>query len=211
MAKQAIQRKSRGVAAQPRRISPLDHVIRRGRFGADHEGGPGVTFALRHPVSICTVIARKGKANALSTALSSGFGFAAPAAGRSANARGGTSIHWCGPEQWYVVREDVRDGALYQDLVAKLGNTASVSDQSHGRLIISVSGPNVRDVLAKGTPVDFHPKVFSAGGLQRSDPDGACRRSHRADRSGCVRTVDVPRLCRELLGVAPGNGARVRV
>ena len=161
MAKQAVAKKARG-SVQPRRISALDHVVRRGRFGADHADGPGVTFSLRHPVSIVTVIARKGKANALSTALSSGFGFAAPAPGRSANARG-ASIHWCGPEQWYVVREDTRDGQLYDDLVEKLGNNASVSDQSHGRMIISLSGRNVRDVLSKGTPVDFHPKVFSTG------------------------------------------------
>ncbi len=164
MAKQATKARSRSRAlhVQPKRVSPLDHVIRRGRFGADHADGPGVTLSLRHPVSIATVIARKGKANALSTILSNSFGFAAPAPGRSASARG-AQIHWCGPEQWFVVREDARDGTLYGDLVEKLGNAASVSDQSHGRVILTLSGPKVRDVLAKGTPVDFHPRVFSAG------------------------------------------------
>ena len=147
---------------QARRVSPLDHVIRRGRYGADREGGPGVTLGLRHPVSIVTVIARKSKARALSSALSDSFGFATPAPGRSERARG-ASIQWAGPEQWYVVREDARDGTLYGDLVEKLGNLASVSDQSHGRVIISIAGPRARDVLAKGTPVDFHPRVFDEG------------------------------------------------
>ncbi|MGI9465044.1 MAG: sarcosine oxidase subunit gamma, partial [Aestuariivirgaceae bacterium] len=165
MAKQATQKKSRATTApvmQAKRISPLDHVIRRGRFGADREGGPGVTLSLRHPVSIVTVIARRSKARALSSALSDSFGFATPAPGRSENARG-ASIQWCGPEQWYIVREDQRDGTLHDELVEKLDRLASVSDQSHGRVIIALSGPKVRDVLAKGTPVDFHPRVFDEG------------------------------------------------
>jgi len=163
MAKQVTQRKSKtALAIQTRRLSALAHVMRSGRFGADHDGGPGVVLGLRHPVSIVTVIARKGKARALSSALSDGFGFATPAPGRSESARG-ASIQWAGPEQWFVVREDERDGALYDDLAGKLGNLASVSDQSHGRVIITVSGARVRDVLAKGTPVDFHPRVFDEG------------------------------------------------
>ena len=165
MAKQVSQRKSKAAEApaiQTRRVSALAHVMRYGRFGADHEGGPGVTLGLRHPVSIVTVIARKGKARALSTALSDSFGFATPAPGRSEGARG-ASIQWAGPEQWLVVREDQRDGALYNDLAGRLDGLASVSDQSHGRVIISVSGARVRDVLAKGTPVDLHPRVFDEG------------------------------------------------
>ena len=161
MAKQVTQRKDPPLV-EARRVSALDHVIRRGRFGADNPDGPGVTLSLRHPVSIVTVIARKGKARALSNALSHGFGFAPPAPGRSENARG-ASIQWCGPEQWYVVREDYHDGTLYNELVEKLDRLASVSDQSHGRVVIGMSGSRVRDVLAKGTPVDFHPRVFEEG------------------------------------------------
>lgn len=163
MARQVTQRKSRTApTVQTRRLSALAHVMRYGRFGADRDGGPGVVLGLRHPVSIVTVIARKGKARALSSALSDSFGFATPAPGRSENARG-ASIQWAGLEQWFVVREDERDGALYDDLASKLDRLASVSDQSHGRVIISLSGARVRDVLAKGTPVDFHPRVFDQG------------------------------------------------
>jgi heterotetrameric sarcosine oxidase gamma subunit len=37
---------------------------------------------------------------------------------------------------------------------------ASVTDQSHGRVFFRIAGPCVRDVLAKGTPVDLHPRIF---------------------------------------------------
>ena len=52
---------------------------------------------------------------------------------------------------------------LYADVKAALSGIASVSDQSHGRVILRISGPKARNVLAKGTPVDLHPDVFPVG------------------------------------------------
>ena len=52
------------------------------------------------------------------------------------------------------------EGALCRELKQKLGATASVTDQSHGRVIIRIAGPKARAVLAKGTPVDLHPDEF---------------------------------------------------
>ncbi len=165
MAKQATVRKrpaARKTVIAAKRVSPLDHVIRYGRFGADADGGPGVSFSLRHPASIVTVIARKGKVTALSAAMKKLYGFDVPAPGESAGDRG-VGVHWCGPEQWYVVRSDSSDGVLYDELSERFDGLASISDQSHGRLIISIKGPRARDVLAKGTPVDFHPRAFGPG------------------------------------------------
>ena len=48
-------------------------------------------------------------------------------------------------------------------LKAKLAGIASVSDQSHGRVILRVAGPKARAVLAKGTPVDLHQDAFAIG------------------------------------------------
>jgi heterotetrameric sarcosine oxidase gamma subunit len=38
-----------------------------------------------------------------------------------------------------------------------------VSDQSDARLVLRLSGPRVRDVLAKGLAIDLHPKAFKPG------------------------------------------------
>ena len=38
-----------------------------------------------------------------------------------------------------------------------------MTDQSDARLVLLLSGPRVRDVLAKGVPVDLHPKAFKPG------------------------------------------------
>lgn len=126
------------------RVSPLADVALQGRFGADR-GAPGVTFSVRHPLSIATVIARAGKGKATAQALAE------------------YEPRWAGPDQYFVVAQGRGEGALYRELKAALDGIASVSDQSHGRVIIRIEGPKVRHVLAKGTPVDLHTDEFPAG------------------------------------------------
>ena len=146
-----------------KRVSPLAGIYRQGRFGADVAGGPGVRLALRHPLSIATVIARKGKSKALSAAMKTAWGIEAPAPGHSAGGRGGIAVHWCGADQYYVVADGLAEGTLFDDLGKRLAGYASISDQSHGRVVFSLSGPMARHVLTKGTPVDLHPRVFAPG------------------------------------------------
>ena len=145
----------------PSRVSPLADVALQGSFGAA-TAAPGVTFSVRHPLSIVTIIARKDKTSALSAAMEKHYGIACPAPGRSATAERLT-LHWCGAEQWYALAGDRDEGALYRELKTRLDGLASCSDQSHGRIVIAISGPKVRKVLAKGTPVDLHPSAFGSG------------------------------------------------
>ena len=129
------------------RVSPLAGVAIQGRFGAGR-GQPGVEFRVCHPLSIITVIARKGKARAVAEALAT---------------LKGASAQWAGPEQYFVLAEGRGEGALYAQVKALLGAEASVSDQSHGRAVIRIAGPKARNVLAKGTPVDLYPDEFPVG------------------------------------------------
>jgi sarcosine oxidase subunit gamma len=123
----------------PDRVSPLANVAIQGRHGAD-KGVPGVTLSVRHPLTIATVIARKDKAEAVAEALKS---------------MRGVTVQWAGPEQYFVYGE--------APLAKKLEGLASIADQSHGRVVIRISGPMARTVLAKGTPVDLDESVFKIG------------------------------------------------
>ena len=129
------------------RISPLADIAVQGRFGAG-KGVPGVELSVRHPCSIVTIIARKGKASALAKAL-----------GELKNC----TVQWAGADQYYAVSEQQGEEALYTELKAILAGLASVSDQSHGRVIIRIEGSKVRNVLAKGTPVDLYADEFPVG------------------------------------------------
>lgn len=145
----------------PSRVSPLADVALQGSFGAAG-AAPGVTLAVRHPLSIVTIIARKGQASALSAAMDRHYGIACPVPGRSATAERLT-LHWCGAEQWYALAGDRDEGALYRELKTRLEGLASCFDQSHGRIVIAIAGAKARKVLAKGTPVDLHPSAFGSG------------------------------------------------
>ena len=123
------------------RTSALANIARTGRFGAD-KGKPGITLSVVQPDSIIMAIARKGKAIALKNAL---------AALRK------VEVQWAGPDQYYVYN------APYTELKRKLEGLASVSDQSHGRVMIRIAGEKSRALLAKGTPVDLHPNEFPIG------------------------------------------------
>jgi len=138
---------STATEAAATRASPLAHVVTPGRFGAGR-GGCGVELSVRHPLSIVTVIARSGKADGLVAAL---------------NALDGCAVNWAGPGQYYVIAEGRTEGALYRELKDRLNGIASVSDQSHGRIVMRIDGPKSRNVLAKGTPVDLHRDEFAIG------------------------------------------------
>lgn len=126
------------------RLSPLAGIAVQGRFGAS-KAAPGVTFELRHPLSIVSVIARAGQGAATAEALT------------------GRDARWAGPDQYLVLAEGRGEGALHRELKAALQGLASVIDQSHGRVVIRIAGPKSRAVLAKGTPVDLHPDEFPLG------------------------------------------------
>jgi sarcosine oxidase subunit gamma len=99
-------------------------------------------------MSLAHVAARTGKARAVSRRLA---------------ALPGVQVMWAGPDQHYVKAAGLTDGALVAELKRKLGADASVTDQSHGRVILLVEGPKARALLAKGTAVDLHPQQFPVG------------------------------------------------
>jgi heterotetrameric sarcosine oxidase gamma subunit len=143
------------------RVSPLADIAVQGRFGAD-KGAPGVTLSVRHPMSIVTIIARKGQAAALGKAIEVAYGASLPGVGESTG-NAALSFHWCGADQYYAMAEGKAEGELYRELRARLEGLASCADQSHGRVILRIAGPKARALLAKGTPIDLHPSVFGPG------------------------------------------------
>ena len=79
------------------------------------------------------------------------------------------SMLWLGPDEWLVVTPDRRaariEGALRDALE---GQHAALTNVSHSRTILALSGPEARAVLAKGCPLDFHPRVFEPGRCAQS-------------------------------------------
>lgn len=129
------------------RALELKAKVRQSRLGLS-EGVPGIGLCVLHPLSLVQVLARKGGAKAVET------GFAELHSVR---------VMQAGPGQYYVQATGRAEGILATELKKKLRASASVVDQSHGRVVIRITGAKSRTVLSKGMPLDLHPDVFAVG------------------------------------------------
>jgi sarcosine oxidase subunit gamma len=88
---------------------------------------------------------------------------ALPEANRTIACAGGSAL-WLGPDEFLIVTEPGGETALMADLSAALrGRRGAAVDISDSRTIIALSGKRARDLLAKGSGLDLHPRTFAPG------------------------------------------------
>lgn len=138
-------------------LSPLAGNISAGRKGR-RSGAPGVIVEEMRLAGIATFIARRGQADALAAKFRADFGCELPKTPRRV-LTGGLSIMWAGPSRWLAVTS-AGDTHFSGDLAARLAGIASVIDQGHALALLRLSGPRIRDALAKGFTLDLHPRAF---------------------------------------------------
>jgi len=144
-------------AAQER--SALHGFALPGRHGA---GTAGLLIEERTDLSFASVIAKRGKRDQLVSAVETAYGVALPKGPRRVT-RGSVTFAGTGPDQWIASAEGAEAQNFAARVRGRIGLFAAVSDQTDARLALRLSGPKVRDVLAKGVPLDLHPKVFKPG------------------------------------------------
>lgn len=141
-------------------VSAIDGTVKPDRYGCGN-GDAGVVVNEVGEVGLALVMARRGRRAALNDAVRSAFGVDLPSVPRRTEGRA-LSFIWAGPDQWLAYQQSASAG-LEVTLRNALASLASVVDQSHGRTVLRVTGPKVRDALAKGLAVDLHPRVFQPG------------------------------------------------
>lgn len=121
-----------------------------------------LAVSARETLTMASFAAIRGKEEALREAIRAGYGAELPYhAARVAGV--GITFVWAGPNQWLAVAERENGRDLEAELKEQLAGIASVVDQSDGRVVVRISGPRARDVLAKGVPIDLHPRAFKPG------------------------------------------------
>lgn len=83
--------------------------------------------------------------------------------------KGDLTALWLGPDTWLVTCPPAQTDAHIKSLRQALEELhAAVTDLSDGQVTLRLAGPSARDLLAKGCPLDLHPRSFPAGSCARS-------------------------------------------
>jgi sarcosine oxidase subunit gamma len=124
-------------------------------------GNASITIAEKR-VQVFQLMARKGKADALRTAVRDALGLALPEPGHWTRA-GAWTATWIAPEAWLLAYAGGPGSDAAQSIDNATRGVASLMDQSSGKSVLTIAGPRARDVLAKGCRVDLHRRAFGAG------------------------------------------------
>ena len=100
----------------------------------------------------------------------------------AATKSGGVTALWLGPDEWVLLCQPGSERKLVARLRDALGGVhAAVTDLTDARTTIRVEGAGARDVLAKGCPLDLHPRAFPPGAVAQSRLAKADVLLHRVD------------------------------
>ncbi len=132
------------------------------------------------------------------------LGSAPPRAPNTTAGGGDWRIFWLGPDQWLAVGPADREAATVAALEKTLARQhAAVTAVGGARAVIGLAGVHARDVLAKGSSLDFHPRAFALGDCAQSRLALALALIHRTaddDKDGRSHwDIYVPRSFAEYL------------
>ncbi|MFD2055193.1 sarcosine oxidase subunit gamma [Mesorhizobium calcicola] len=147
--------------------SPLEHALVAGTHGARGVEA-GVSLTEIRNFDLVQVMTRRGKAAELAKAAKAHFGVVAPDAPKAIQASDATLI-WSGPDQFFVLSKGGKH--MMDTLAPALSGPASLSDQSHARALISISGAKARSMLAKLSSIDLHAAAFPVGAAAATSMD----------------------------------------
>lgn len=125
--------------------------------------GRGVIVTDRDGLGLATVLVRKGQLTLLSQRIRQRFGIALPR-GPQRVASGAIAFAATGPEGWLATCEE-GENSFAESLKEAVGDAASIADQSSGYALLRLSGPHVRETLAKILPLDLHERAFQTGNV----------------------------------------------
>jgi len=106
---------------------------------------------------------------AFANAVASVTGCRPPAKPNTVARGNGYDVLWLGPDE-FLVRSQQQQGTTLEAKLreALAGQFASAVDVGSGYTVLEVSGEKVRDVIARGCPLDLHPRVLAPGQCAQS-------------------------------------------
>jgi sarcosine oxidase subunit gamma len=117
----------------------------------------------------------------LAAGVHEALGAALPATPNTVTEAQGNTLYWLGPDEWLLVTPRDRAATVEAAMRSALaGLRAAVTDVSGGQTVVIVRSGAVREMLAKGCPLDLDPRIFRVG---------ACAQSHLAKAPILIRPL----------------------
>ncbi len=148
--------------SEPVYTSPLAHVADKGQTG-------NLSISMSE-VSDRGMIDLRGEAGSVKfrQAAKAALGVDLPLKPRTSAVKGDVTVLWLSIDQWLVCCPRNEAGAMVDKLRENLGALHSLAvDVSDARAILRLEGDNVREVLMKGSSVDFTLPDYKAGLVRR--------------------------------------------
>ena len=144
------------------RRAALNEVYQIGDFGEVSKNNPGIIIVERRALSIVQVAVWPGQVDVTMKAIEQATGVKPSPTACSAIQTEQTAAIWVAPDRWLIVETESRDlhALIHNTLSTEM---AAITDQSHSRCIIRLSGSEARNVLRKGTTLDLDISHFKAG------------------------------------------------
>jgi len=106
---------------------------------------------------------------AFASAVESVTGCRPPAKPNTVARGNGYDVLWLGPDEFLVRSQQQQSTTLEAKLREALaGQFAAAVDVGSGYTVLEVSGEKVRDVIARGCPLDLHPRILAPGQCAQS-------------------------------------------
>ena len=164
----------------PPRVSPL--LPRTGEHIVDCKN---LRLSERKALTAVQVLTFRGRHAEAAAAIGKALGIDCSTGPGVCASDGITQVSWNGPNSWMVVASDDEAGRAPGELLLILeqavGEFGAVVDQSHGRCALRLSGARARQVMAKNTAIDLHPRAFGPG---------RCALTPVAHMNACIVQVD---------------------
>jgi sarcosine oxidase subunit gamma len=141
--------------------SAIADLVRPHRLGP--KGEPGLRLWERAGVVIWQIAAwREADVPPVRSTLRKSLRVALPNQANGAASAGGPTAIWIAPRRLWLVAT-AQDAGSLAGLPDLVGGRAAVTDLSHARVVLRLSGPEARTALAKLCRIDLHPKAFAPG------------------------------------------------
>ena len=135
-------------------ITPLESIHKKGLFGDHHKKNENDLLKISEEknLMIIQIVKYKRSKIQLNNIQIDGLGFSLQSSKVSSNKE--TRILWTAPSTWLVISRK-------ENIVDKIkekcnSDNFAITDISHSRAIIQIKGPQAKDILKKGCPLNFN-------------------------------------------------------